>query len=627
MDNQRVAIIDLSRREVKLEEIPFKVRRQFLGGRGINMYLLYHHTPPLLDPFDLENPLIVGAGLLSGLPCPCSSRGSISGKSPETGLLGDSNIGGFFAPELRRTGYDHLVIIGKSKIPVYIWVEDGEIFIKDAAFLWGHDTLETMEILKNKHGDKSQSLCIGQAGENLVRFATVRHGKKSTAGRTGMGCLMGYKGLKAVVVKGNRAVPITYKREFLSYARELFKRIRSSRATGVLNQYGTPFLFDLHNIQGIVRTLNGKLSRFEEGRKLRSPNLKKYYTEARGCFSCPIRCEHPYVMQWKEKGEEVRGEGIEYGVLGAFGPLCGVKDLEAVLAINQLLNKYGLDASSTGNIIAWTMELFELGMITAKDTGGLSLRWGDQEVIITLINQIAKREGFGNVLADGAKVAATRLGEGSQNYLTWVKYLPQSDSVDVRVHKGFALGVATSTRGADHLRSRPTLEALNLTAEELLTIYGGEVSNDPTSYKGKARMVWWTESFYAVADALGLCRFVQKFNSTDHLGFEEFRTLIHYATGMELSPEELFIIGERITTLERMFLVREGIRREDDTLPSRYFEPISSGPYKGESIDRECFNRMLDQYYQLHGWDQESGIPQEETVKRLGLLPEQGSGT
>jgi aldehyde:ferredoxin oxidoreductase len=283
------------------------------------------------------------------------------------------------------------------------------------------------------------------------------------------------------------------------------------------------------------------------------------------------------------------------------------------------LNRYGLDASSTGNIIAWAIELFKKGIISEKDTNGLKLEWGNEAVIIKLIHQIAKREKFGNVLADGARIAAERIGKGSEQYLIWVKNLPQSDPVDIRGHKGSALGIATSTRGADHLRSRPTFEFLKLSEDNLRKFYGEEVSSAPNSYKGKARMVWWAESLYAVIDSLGICKFITKYFSPDLLGFEEISKLIYYATGIKFSEKELFEIGEKIINIERMFLVREGIRREHDNLPVRYFQPMPLGRNKGKRISAQHLNKMLDEYYQLHGWDKDTGIPTKATLKRLQL--------
>lgn len=616
---QKIGVIDLTTGSVSEQEIAERARRLFLGGRGINMYLLYTRTSAHLNPLAPDNPLIIGAGLLTGTSAPTAARCSISGKSPETGLLGDSNIGGYFGAQLRRTGFDHLVIRGKAPQPVYVAIEEGRIHLRDASHLWGKDTLEALDLIRQTHGRSSQSLIIGPAGENLVRFAAVRHGLKNTAARTGMGCLMGAKRLKAIVAKGNRPPSLHRPGDMAAYTAELRRRLKGTRTSEVLHSYGTPVLYDLHNLWGILRTRNAQSTQFKEGREFRSGNLRKYYTKAFGCYACPIQCSHSYRYPTRDQGE-ISGAGLEYGVLAALGPICGLTSLAGLLRVSDLLNRLGMDASTTGNLIAWVMELHQRGLITPELTGDLDLTWGNEETIMALVRQIAAREGFGALLADGAQEAARYFGPESQRYCIWVKKLFQSDSVDLRAMRGFALGVATATRGADHLRSRPTMEAMALTPEELRQVYGREVSADPTSYTGKAYMVWWSEIQYALGDALGLCRFAQKFNSVEHLGQEEFARLIFLTTGMEFSTDELIKVGERIVTLERLFLQREGVDRSGDTLPERYFEePIESGRFKGEKIDRDAFNRMLDEYYRLHGWDVATGHPLPESLRGLGL--------
>jgi len=410
--NQNIAYIDLETKSLHSERISPGLRRLFLGGRGINAVLLFQHTRAGMDPLAAEAPLIVGAGLLSGLPCPSASRCSITAKSPETDLLADSNIGGFFAAELRKTGFDHLLIQGASRDPVYLLITAGALQIKDASHLWGKDSIETTELLKDTHGKSSQVLCIGQAGENRVRFACVRHGRKSAAGRGGLGCLMGAKRLKAIVVKGRQKPLVAHESELLAYNRALNHRIRQSKTAQVLHKYGTPFLFDLHNFKGIVRTLNGRLSQFPQGKSLRASQLKSRYVPTGACFGCVIACRHQYEVRGPDGGN-TRAEGPEYGTLAAFGPICGIEDADALFRLNDTVNRYGLDSVTTGNIIAWAIELFQEGILTDKDTGGLKLEWGNVETIAKLVEQIVFREAFGNVLAEGPKRASNVFGPAS----------------------------------------------------------------------------------------------------------------------------------------------------------------------------------------------------------------------
>lgn len=617
---QKIVKIDLEQGKTSIQPITNRFRRLFLGGRGINIRLLLDLAPCGADPFDPSLPIIIGCGLLTGLPCPSASRCSITGKSPESGLLGDSNLGGHFGAALKRTGFDHLILTGKSKEPCYILVEPDQITLCPASELWGLDTFEVTKTLKKRHGHTAQVLCIGPAGENLVRFACVRHDLKSTAGRGGLGALLGHKKVKAIVVRRGPRPWIAKESELKKLTKRLNSRLQQTRTREVLHKLGTPFLYDLHNFSGVLRTLNGQFNQFKEGKKLRSAALKKFYTGHQACFGCKIVCRHTYCIQDKSgSGQDITGVGPEYGTLGAFGPICGITEPIAIFKINDLVNRLGLDSSSTGNIIAWAMELYQRGILSSKETGGLDLTWGNQEAVLTLIGQIAHCQGFGALLAQGAIIAAQEIGQGSDRYLMWVKNTLQSDSVDLRGFLGFALGVATSTRGADHLRSRPTMEALSLSAQQLEEIYGQPCAPDPQLSLGKARMVVASECEYALGDALGICRFAQRFNSPDHLDIKDLGQLISLATGMEFSEQELIQTGERIITLERLFLVREGVSKKDDWLPPRYFkEPMPRGRLQGTKIAPEQFSDLLDEYYRLHGWD-EQGRPGKQRLAELDL--------
>ncbi len=622
-----IGFVDLASGASTIAPVPESWRRRYLGGRGVNIRLLARGpVPGMCAPSSLQEwmslqPLLFGVGLLAGLPCPSPSRLNITGPSPETGLLADSNIGGAFAPALRRAGYDHLALLGQAPEPCVLLAESGRLVLEPAGTLWGLDTLEAIKELERRYGPDSQSLVIGRAGENQVRFACVRHGLKSAAGRGGLGCLMGMKRVKAVVARGGGRPEACDDAGLRACSEEQHKRILATRTREVLHAYGTIFLFDLHNYVGIVRTLNGRLNRFIEGRAMRTKAFARYFTGRRPCQGCRIACRHVYQVE-DAQGRIVENEGPEYGMVGNFGPVLGIADAKALLLLNHQLNDLGLDAASAGNIIAWAMELFDKGLLTTADTDGLELRWGDAAIVARLLEDIAACRGFGALLAKGAREAAAAIGKGAAEHLIWVKNSPQSDSVDVRAYKGFALGVATATRGGDHLRSRPTMEALHLPAEQLRAMYGADISPDPTSYQGKARMVWQSEREYALADALGLCRFAQRFNSPDLLAPEDLRNLAELASGLRWSPEEFLDIGERITCLDRCYLAARGVTRKDDSLPPRYFEPMPEGGYAGECIDPRRFAAMLDEYYDLHGWERATGRPLPETLERLDIEPE-----
>jgi aldehyde:ferredoxin oxidoreductase len=613
---RKIVFIHLDKDSVEISSISPDLRKKFLGGRGINMYLLSKSYSPDLDPLSSENPLIFGAGLLTGT-LGFGSRMNVTAKSPESGHLGDSSMGGDFGAELVKSGFSHLVITGKSQKPVYLLIRNGKIEIRDAQKLWGADTVETQRMIRQKLGDeKVRVASIGLAGENLVRFSAIRTGMKNSAGRTGMGAVMGSKNLKAVAVRGTLDITISDPKFYFKYYLKDMKKLMETKWVQALGKYGTPLLFQYANAMGFLSIRNNQFTTIgDQGYALEAEALEPFSTGMLSCFGCPAHCRHRFsIEEGKYKG--TRGEGPEYASIGSLGTKLGNIDLENIIYATELCNRYGLDTISTGSYIAWAMELFQRGIIDQEMTE-IPLNWGDGEAIIQLIHQIAKRKGFGNILAEGA-FAKKIFGEASRDYLLDIKNFP-IEMTDERLSKSFALGMATSTRGACHMRSRPSLDILSLPEEALKKIYGGPVSSQFSSYLGKGRMVWWHEIFNAVCDALGFCRFLTVFSSPHAPQYQQFSKLIALSTGLTFTPKELKTIGERIYTLERMMLAKDGISRKDDTLPKRYFEePIPEGPAQGEIISHKGFNGMLDEYYRLHGWD-ENGIPKIENLKRLGL--------
>jgi len=615
--------MDLTTGTSRVEELPDALIRRYIGARGINSALLFENTKKGLDPFDPENPIIFGAGLLTGMPGPSSARLTITGKSPETGLLGDANIGGEFGSALAGTGIRHLYITGKADRPVYILLEKkGEeayasASVRDAAHIWGTDTFEAQRLIKMAHGEKAQVACIGPAGENLVRFACVMHGMKNAAGRTGMGCLMGSKNLKAVAVVGGERVEPHDPEGFKALTRGINAKMRDEFLMGDMSRFGTPHLYNVinNNIE-MGRTYNGLSTVMKNKGDMRPETLEEsYYTGKRGCRHCSVACRHTYEIKEGEHGG-VKGEGPEYGIMAHMGPVLGINSVEAVLVLNDRLNRLGLDASSAGNIIAWAIELYNEGVISTNDTKGLNLGWNDPEMVARLLDDIAYRKGFGDTLADGALEASLKFGEASRDCIMWVKGLPQSDPVDLRFIKAFALGVSTATRGADHLRSRCPWEAFEYDRAFLEKLYGGPVEPDPRVYAGKGRVVWWWESYLSLFDALGLCKLLA-FHCLPDPGvfdFKVFAEMIKLGAGIEMTPEEVFQAGENITTVERAFICREGITRKDDYPPVRYFEPLRWQDGLDEEtrdmvLDREKYDGMLTEYYECHGWDSVTGIP------------------
>jgi aldehyde:ferredoxin oxidoreductase len=621
----RIAYVDLSRKDALISEISEELRHLYLGGRGINMYLLYNHVAPDLDPLGPDNVLVFGAGLLNGTAAPSSGRFNVSAKSPLTGLLGDSNCGGFWAPQLRFASFDHLVIEGKASEPVYLWINDGRVEFRDASHLWGMDTIETQAVIKEELGDpKVQVVCIGQAGENLVRFACVRHNYKQSAGRTGMGAVMGSKNLKAIAVRGKERVEVRHPRRLLQLRRSAYDDMSKRKIFGIMTTYGTSFLVDAHQLLGNMCVKNNQRNQIEE--ELWGPlsieSLKRYSFKMNACFGCFMPCRHSYYVPYGPY-EGAYAEGPENFAIKKLGVGLANYDMESVLVAQDMCNRYGLDTTDTGGLIGWLMELYQRGIIDESTSDGLLLEWGNKAAMFDLIDRIAYRQGLGDILAEGGLRAAEKIGANSVDYFMHVKGI--TSEAEERGLKGCALNMATASRGADHLRSRPIPEGMFLPADVLRDIYGDSVSPDPQSYEGKARMVAESERWFTVPDMLGMCKFSARgFMSPKHyLGCEDYTEFANAVTGLDMTPQQMLEIAERVITLERMFNLREGMRREDDTLPKRFFEERSTsfGPLGGQIIDRAMFGQMLDEFYELHGCDRE-GVPTGETLDRLGLSRE-----
>ncbi len=599
-----LAHVDLTTRRVEISETPPELVRKFVGGRGLNMYYLYKYLKPNTDPFAPENPLLIGAGLLTGTGAPNSGRHSITTKSPESGILGDSNIGGFFGPELRYAGIDRLLITGKADAPVYLYVEDGRVEIRDAQKYWGTNCSEATTRFKHDLGADVEVELIGTAGENKVRYAATRYGLKNAAGRCGTGAVWGSKNLKAIAARGNLGLPLAHPEDLLAKCVELRKYLHQSKVIQTLGRVGTPLLYDVSNFLGAIRTRNSQQTSFEE--TLNAEEIHRYVDKMLSCAGCVVHCRHR---------NSLGGEGPEYTSQVMVGANIGIADPAQVIELQNIVNELGLDVSSVGTYLGWAIELHERGMLDKKMTGGLELKFGDYVTVKQLIYDIAARRGLGDLLAEGSRLADKF--PGSEDFLIAIKGLPQSDPHDVRYMKAFALGIATASRGADHLRSRPTLEIFDLPAEFTRQVYGQPVDPNPTSYTSKALVVTYNETIYAVVDCVGICKFnCHGFNSPRNLNYDHFRELIYLATGLEFTKEELVQVGQRVIDLERLINMREGITRQDDTLPARYFdEPMTGRRTKGHQIDRAKFAQMLDEYYALHNWDTEGRPPRERVAE------------
>jgi aldehyde:ferredoxin oxidoreductase len=635
--NRKIAYIDLSSGKIEIKPIPLEVRKKFLGGRGLDAYLLYNHTEKGCDPLGPKNTLMISGGILTATCASATARTHVMAKSPLTGLLGSTNMGGFFAPELAWAGFHHLVIKGKAKNPVYLWIHNGEIEIRDANYLWGKTTTETQWAIRKEHHDEEiKSLVIGPAGENLVGFANVMTGIKNSGGRSGMGAVMGSKNLKAVAVRGTMDIKIAYPGDALEYNKKFIDQIVSSKVSQTQGTLGTPFIWGATNSWGGIRTRNFQYNQCEFADDIEPERLDEIAEETMGphhmvaCFGCQVHCR----AQYKIPSGSYAGkydEGPEYTSQGAFGGEPDCKNAVTVLTGNHLVDQYGMDNLETGSLISWAMELYELGILTPKETDGLELRFGNDEALLEMIHRICFRKGWlGNALADGGIQASKKIGKKSFDYLIQVKGMSNLHS-DERATPALALNIATASRGSDHLRSRPAIDLYHLPEEVLRKIYGtpvpydGALSSEHTSYVGKAWMVFWQENCYMAVDCLGICKYHTVFLGATHPNFEDWPKVIYYNTGLQLTPREIWEVAERCNNIERLFNLREGLQRENlekgDMLNHRYFdEPCRRGApdVVGATIDKKKFKKMVDEFYQHHGWD-ENGVPTPGTLQRLGL--------
>lgn len=612
----KILKVTLSSGKVEKEPLTEDLGRKFIGGRGVNVKVLYEEVKAGIDPFDRGNRLVFGAGPLVGTLAPGSGRFNVTTKSP-LGFLGDSNSGGHWGPELKFAGYDHVIVQGKAESPVYLRIDNDDVEIRDAKNLWGLDTWETqMKIREELEDEEVQIACIGQAGENLVRVANVRTGLKHAAGRTGTGGVMGSKNLKAVAVRGTKGIKIADSESFMQWVRKARANVEDMKYTlGSESPCGGTYgrLWFTHNEASMMATKHQQSGFWEEAGKL-DPRIfhEKYRVKMRGCFACPINCS-PYYVVTDGPFKGTVGEGPEYEHFASFAAAPAVSDLSYVLKASELSDRFGIDCDSTGRIISFAMELYQRGIISEKDVG-FPLKWGDGKAVIKLINMISKRQGFGDVLAEGELRAAKKIGRGAEKYVLTMKNLEQHEPL--RAIVGHALAQSVSTRGSDHLRSAYHAER-DMSPEEAKK---QGFNPDPLSYSNKASGVIFYEHHAGLSDMLGFCKFASPWLSNHFVNAEIMAGLFSSATGIQTSAAELVRAAERVCNVERAFIAREGARRKDDYPPWREFEePYPSGPFKGQVLDRKKYDAMLDEYYVLRGWDVKTGIPTRKKLNELGL--------
>lgn len=612
-------VIDLNTRQIVRENISEQEFHKYLGGRGLNVAILHERLPIGTKPLEPENILCFGTGLFTGTSVPSSGRYNVTTKSPASGFLGDANSGGFWAPELKYAGFDQLVFQGKSSTPVYVQINNDEVLIRDASHLWGKSVWETEHLIKEEIKDNAAQIAsIGQAGENMVLYAAVMNNLSRAAGRTGIGAVMGSKNLKAIAVRGTKGIKIAYPEKLKELNKKLREIMYNSPSFLARSSFGTSMLVELYNGMGVLPTKNAQESFFEEYGKIDGKTLlENYKVKSKACFGCPVHCSHYYRVGSGKYGGTA-GEGPEFETLCSFGSRCGNSNMESILYANNLCNQYGLDTISTGGVIAFAMECFQKSLLTKQDTDGLELKWGDHEMIISLIHKIAKREGFGDFLAEGVSQMSANI-PGSESFALHIKGV-ETPEQEIRGLKAWGLSWAISSRGADHCRAFPLAET-TWKPEEAEALFGTKKAADRFSYEGKPEMVKWYEEINAVGDSLELCRIAQL---GLNMPMDLLSKIVQAVTGFNLNEDNLMEIGERIIQLERVFNLSNGMTPADDRLPERFIsEELPTGVSKGEKYD---LKPVLARYYKLRHWDLKNGWPSDKTLSRLGISKTSAEG-
>jgi aldehyde:ferredoxin oxidoreductase len=600
----RVLYVDLSTGKTRVEKLSEETAKKYIGGIGLGMKLWLSNSKAGVDPLSPENPLVLALGPVSGTMFPTGGNGhTFISKSPATNGVGEAVSHGTFGAELKRAGYDAVILNGKAEKPVYLWIDDDSVQLLDASQVWGKSPSETEDAIKNEIGDYYVRVAaIGLAGEKQSKIACIINEKTRAAGRTGLGAVMGSKNLKAIAVRGTHDITVAKPDEFMDMVKEFHERMKGPAAQKY-RTLGTVENVLIQNALYCMPTRNYNNAHFENAEKVSGEALnERYIAKIIACNSCAMRCEHEAVVkEGHYKGTMAR---MEYDNLWALGPNCGVDKLDAIIKAAELCNYYGLDATSAGVTVSFVMDCHEKGILSHEELGGIDAHFGNPDALIQLIEKIGKREGIGDVLADGVKAAAEKIGKGSMELAQQIKGL-EVTGYDLRCLKTAALGFAVSFRGADHNRSGAY--AIDLT---------GKVDRLKAE-KGRGKLVKDSEDVYALIDSLIICKNAK---GTLYKELSDMAKLYSLVTGYEMAPEELSAAGERINTVAKLINLREGLSRKDDTLPWKVMnQPIpDDGPAKGAMVNQDELDLLLDDYYQARGWTLD-GVPTKSKLKELDM--------
>ncbi len=622
MKDARILTVNLTDERCSTEMLPAELYRKYPGGSALGMYLMLERMAPETEPLSPDNLLIFCVSPLTGIPISGQSRMCVTTKSPLTGTAGDSQVGGFIPAHVKGNGYDAIIVSGKAKRPVYLYIEKDKVEIRDASKLWGKVTGEAEQLIYEDLGDtKIESSIIGPAGENQVLYASIMHMRSRANGRNGVGAVMGSKNMKALVVKRQPPVKPENPEGMKTLTLDVKERIAANAVIVDTALNGSAGVVDFHGAEGFLPTRNWESGVLDDYLKTAGSTITETILKQREtCFGCAIRCKGSVEVPGKADPEY---GGPEYETCATFGSYCGNTDLGDICHANQLCNMYGIDTISCGATIAFAMDCYEKGLLTKEQTDGLELKFGSGETFAELIKKIAyKEEGIGALLAQGSARAAKIIGNGAEDLAVTCKGQEWPAHM-VQMKPNLAVNYAVNNFGADHQSSEhdPTLMAADdsndwkwanlLESFEKCDSYGVLDAN-------KSKFALATQKFYSTLDTLCLCQFVWG-PSWQLYGPEELVEFCKYAVGWDTSIQELQEIGERRINMMRMFNVKLGFSRKDDILPPKAFLPMPSGPNEGVGITREDFEKALDAYYEFAGWDKETGIPTPETLKRLGL--------
>ncbi len=601
--------VDLSSGKISTRTLDEKLLHDYLGGSGLAARLFIDDGVPAdCDALGPDNNLYIVTGPLCGSGLPATPRFSVAARSPLTGIWGEANSGGYFGPALKFAGWDGIVVRGQSDKPVMLVIEDDKVEIQDAADLWGKDTYETADAIVGKFEGKPQirNICIGPAGENLVKYAAVCDGKHDYAGRTGLGAVMGSKKLKAIAVRGSGKLQPADAGAFGEVRKSYMEKIDQGMVPMAIKAMGTNAGMVIGMNMGDVPTKNWTLGEESELAESLSSMVmnEKYLTKGSACYGCPIGCKRNVKVE--EGPYQMEGAGPEYETMASFGTMCMISDQAAVNKLNDLCNRFGIDTISTGSTTAFAIECYESGILTDAETDGLKLNWGNADAVIELVKKIAAREGIGDMLAEGSRAAARKVGKGAAELTVEVKGL-EAPMHDPRAYHGLGLAYAMSIRGACHLSH------IDLTAEQgraPMTEVGLNEVLPAQSSDGKAKVVWTTENLGALLQATGICNF-----GMTVLEFSDLADMLNATTGRSYTVKDLLTIGERLWLLKRSICNMMGVTFEDDKLPKKILTPTKEGGAAGSVPDIEM---MMKEYYEMRGLDMK-GVPKKETLVAVGL--------